>query len=87
MQQAFTPAADFSAMSPAGLWVQSVVQRDYLGVDEQGTEAAAATGIGMTALSATVTPRISLDHPFPLLIRDTKTGTIMFAAQIQHRQG
>jgi serine protease inhibitor len=32
-------------------------------------------------------PSISLDHPFLFLIRDTQTGTIMFAAQIQHPQG
>ena len=84
MQRAFTPVADFSAMSPAGLWVQNVVQRDYLSVDEKGTEAAAVTGIDMTDLAVKVTPSISLDHPFLFLIRDTKTGTIMFAAQIQH---
>jgi serpin B len=81
MQQAFSATADFSAMSPAGLMVQNVVQRDYLSVDEKGTEAAAVSGIDMT-LSAL--PTISLDHPFLFLIRDTKTGTIMFAAQIQH---
>jgi serpin B len=84
MQQAFGPAADFSAMSPADLYVQNVVQRDYLSVDEKGTEAAAVSGIDMT-LSAR--PSISLDHPFLFLIRDTQTGTIMFAAQIQHPQG
>jgi serpin B len=84
MQQAFSAGADFSAMSPAGLMVQNVVQLDYLSVDEKGTEAAAVSGIDMT-LSAL--PSISLDHPFLFLIRDTQTGTIMFAAQIQHPQG
>jgi serpin B len=81
MRQAFGGAADFSAMSPAGLMVQNVVQRDYLSIDEKGTEAAAVTGIDMTLA---MPPRISLDHPFLFLIRDTTTGTIMFAAQIQH---
>jgi len=84
MQQAFSAAADFSAMSPGGLTVQSVVQRDYLSVDEKGTEAAAVSGISM---NMSALPWISLDHPFLFLIRDTQTGTIMFAAQIQHPQG
>jgi len=86
MQRAFSAAADFSAMSPADLYVWNVVQRDYVSVDEQGTEAAAVTGID-TRLSLQVAPRIALDHPFLFLIRDTQTGTIMFAAQIQHPQG
>jgi serpin B len=82
MPTAFTDRADFSAMGPAPMCVQTVAQRDYLRVDEKGTEAAAVTGIGMTTLSAR--PTITFDHPFLFLIRDTKTGTIMFAAQIQN---
>jgi hypothetical protein len=42
----------------------------------------AVSGIGMTATSLLVPPKITLDHPFLLLIRDTKPGTILFAAQI-----
>jgi len=84
MGRAFSGAADFSAMSPTGLSVQSVVQRDYLRVDEKGTEAAAVSGIDMYLTSAERRRQISLDHPFLFLIRDTKTGTILFAAQIQH---
>jgi serpin B len=84
MQQAFSAFADLSAMSPVRLVVQSVAQRDYLQIDENGTEAAAVTGISAIPVSVSVTRPIVLDHPFLFLIRDTKTGTIMFAAQIQH---
>jgi serpin B len=84
MRQAFSSLADFSAMSPVPLIVQSVVQRDYLRVDEAGTEAAAATGVSAVDSAATATQQIVLDHPFLFLIRDTKTGTIIFAVQIQH---
>jgi len=82
MPTAFTGRADFSAMSPQPMCVQTVAQRDYLRVDEKGTEAAAVTGIGMTTISAR--PTISFDHPFLFLVHDTKTGTIMFAAQVQN---
>jgi serpin B len=77
--------ADFSALSPESLQVSQVVQRDYLRVAEKGTEAAAATGIGMTTGARVANTRtIALDHPFLFLIRDTRTGAILFAAQIQN---
>ncbi|HEY2298028.1 MAG TPA: serpin family protein [Jatrophihabitans sp.] len=81
MRTAFTGDADFGAMSPTALMVQTVVQRDYLKVDEEGTEAAAVTGVGMVPQSAQVPPKI--DHPFLFVVRDTATGAILFAGQIQ----
>ncbi len=74
--------ADFSAMSPAGLSVSQVVQRDYLKVDEVGTEAAAVTGISMStsALLGGIQP--VFDKPFLFLVRDTQTGVVLFAGQI-----
>jgi serine protease inhibitor len=84
MTDAFGPA-DFSALSPVGLQVTQVVQRVYLKVAEKGTEAAAVTGIGMAASARAAAPRaITLDHPFLFLIRDTATGAILFASEIQH---
>jgi serpin B len=84
MPLAFSPEADFSAMSTTPLQVQSVGQRDYLNVAEKGTEAAAATGISAMPASATAgatrLPRIKFDHPFVFLIRDTTTGAILFAS-------
>ena len=89
MPLAFEPQADFSAMSPAPMQVQSVVQRDYLSVGERGTEAAAATGISMmpTAAHVTAEPTITLDHPFLFLIRDTKSGTILFSSLVRSPTG
>jgi serpin B len=84
MPTAFTSAADFRALSSTPMSVQTVAQRDYLRVDEQGTEAAAATG-GATAGSATPPgDTITIDHPFLFTVRDTETGTILFTAQIQN---
>ncbi|MGH8960071.1 MAG: serpin family protein [Jatrophihabitantaceae bacterium] len=82
MPTAFDPSsADLSPMSPRAGYVQSVVQRAYLKVDEKGTEAAAVTGIGV-APTAAVMP-LTFDHPFLFLVRDTKTGAIVFSAQVQ----
>jgi serpin B len=85
MPLAFESQADFSAMSPIPMQVQSVVQRDYLSVGEKGTEAAAATGISVmpTAAHVSAEPTITLDHPFIFLIRDVTSGTILFSSLIQ----
>jgi serpin B len=85
MPLAFVSQADFSAMSPVPMQVQSVVQRDYLSVGEKGTEAAAATGISVmpTAAHISAEPTITLDHPFLFLIRDVNSGTILFSSLIQ----
>ena len=80
MRSAFSPHADFSSMSQVPLNVETVVQRDYLKVDEVGTVAAAVTGVGIQAQGA-VRP-ISFDHPFLFLVRDTQTGVVLFAGQI-----
>jgi serine protease inhibitor len=89
MPLAFGLQADFSAMSPIALHVQSVVQRDYLSVGEKGTEAAAATGISVlpTAAHVFTGPAITLDHPFLFLIRDTNRGTILFSSLIKTHTG
>jgi serine protease inhibitor len=85
MDDAFGGGADFSALSPQALQVDQVVQRVYLKVAEKGTEAAAATGISMIPTSAMgPSSVIVLDHPFLFLIRDTKTGAILFASEVQH---
>jgi serpin B len=84
MSDAFSGSADFSALSSVPLQVSQVVQRVYLKVAEKGTEAAAVTGIGMTDSAARASGSIlTLDHPFLFLIRDTQTGAILFAAEVQ----
>lgn len=82
MRAAFTGDADFSGLSAEATMVDQVVQRDYLGVGERGTTAAAVTGVSMVPTAAPFGPQIRLDHPFLFLIRDTKTGAILFASEI-----
>ena len=81
MKTAFTSAeADFSAINgKKDLFLSAVVHKAYVQVNEQGTEAAAATGAAMklTAIPEPV-PEFRADHPFLFLIRDRKTETILF---------
>jgi serpin B len=75
--------ADFSDMSPTPLFVSTVAQKDTLDVTPWGSEASAATGIGMQATSARAAMMtIDIDHPYLFLIRDTDTGEILFEAQV-----
>jgi serpin B len=84
MPDAFGGKADFTAMSPVGVQISAVQQRVYLKVSEAGTEAAAVTGIGVAGAGNMDPPLITLDHPFLFLIRDTTTGAILFAAQVEN---
>jgi serpin B len=69
------------------LYIGAVVHRAFVQVDEQGTEAAAATAVAMfagTALPTTVpfTPRFVADRPFVFLVRDTRSGAVVFAGRL-----
>lgn len=76
--------ANFSGISKNNdLYISTVVHQAYIGVNELGTEAAAATGIGMAAMSAIMEPPkkvpvFKADHPFIFTIQDDSTGTILF---------
>jgi serpin B len=85
MKQAFTPAADFSGMCPERLMISTVVHKAFVETNEEGSEAAAATGVGMK-LAAAPAPEppftFRADHPFLFAIRDTTTGTPLFVGRI-----
>jgi serpin B len=74
--------ADFSGMagSPGGMYIHDVVQKALVDVNEEGTEATAATAVVMRAESATTPFRA--DRPFLFLIRDVKHGTILFMGRV-----
>jgi serpin B len=86
MRQAFSRAhANFSGMlqPPRRIVVDAVIHKAYVDVSEKGTEAAAATAIGMRLASARSTaPVFRADHPFLFLIRDQATGSILFAGRL-----
>ena len=80
MRSAFD-AADFSGMSPEGkrLQISHVVHKAFVDVNEEGTEAAAATGVVLKEASMPGDPAVfRADRPFVYVIRDNKTGTALF---------
>jgi serpin B len=74
--------ADFSGTTATPLVVSDVVKKATLSVTPWGSEATAATGVGMATSAEESTMTISVDHPYLFLIRDTHTGAILFEAQV-----
>jgi len=86
MTDAFAPtAADFSGMNgKKDLFISAVIHEAYVEVNEEGTEAAAATGVvvGLTSVSPVRPPIFRADHPFIFLIRDNRTESILFIGRV-----
>ena len=81
MPVAFSDLADFSGMTGRrGLTISDVVHKALVSVDEEGTEAAAATAVGEGVTS--VPPSVVIDRPFIFLIRDIGTGAILFVGRV-----
>ncbi|HDK45455.1 MAG TPA: serpin family protein, partial [Actinobacteria bacterium] len=72
-------AADFSGMTTEEtLYISDVVHEAYIAVDEEGTEAAAATGVVMRTTSAPLEEvRLTIDRPFIFALRDVPTGALL----------
>lgn len=71
--------ADFSGMSSSkDLYLSEVVHKSFVEVNEEGTEAAAATAAVMMMRCAMIVPRFTADHPFLFLIRHNLSGCILF---------
>lgn len=84
MRSAFAPgAADLSGMDGiGGLFIGEVVHKAFVAVDEEGTEAAAATGVLGELTSGPGFAEVALDRPFLFLIRHEDTGTILFLGRV-----
>ena len=88
MEVAFEPnRADFSGMTSERTFVNRVKHKTFVEVNEEGTEAAAATSVGIVATSVPPPPfQMTVDRPFFCAIRDNKTGTILFMGSIVNPQ-
>ncbi len=77
--------ADFTAMGglKGELWISQIKHRAYVSIDEEGTEAAAATAVDMhlTSLQPPI-PVFRADRPFIFLIQDNETGSILFMGRL-----
>jgi serpin B len=85
MKSAFGGEADFSGIDGnRDLFISAVVHKAFVDVNETGTEAAAATGIGIAgAMPPRDPPAIfRADHPFIILIRDQTSGAILFLGRL-----
>jgi serpin B len=80
-------AADFTGIAPAKeqLVLSEAMHKAFIAVDEKGTEAAAATAVGMRAGAAPPTGEpipFVVDRPFLFLVRDTTSGAVLFMGRV-----
>merc|ERR1711974_168588 len=80
----FSNKADFSGMiSKANIHVSVIKQKAFIEVNEERTEAAAATGLGLGAVSMPPEPKtFKADRPFFFLIRESATGMVLFSGRV-----
>ncbi len=75
--------ADFSGMTgKPDLYITEVVHQAFVEVNEEGTEAAAATGIIMGAKAVLMKKVFRADHPFIFFIQEKRTGAILFFGRV-----
>jgi serpin B len=83
---AFSDDADFSGISDEFLKISEVIHKAFVEVNEEGTEAAAATAVGMAfcaAIMPPVEPKVfKADHPFLFFIRDRRTNAVLFCGRV-----
>ena len=83
MRDAFSDDADFSGMTGnRELLISDVLHKAFVSVDEAGTEAAAATAVVMAGSGLEPPAEVTIDRPFIFLIRDIKTGAIIFVGRV-----
>jgi serpin B len=86
MPDAFDSAADFPGITGSrDFSISNVIHKAYVEVNEEGTEAAAATGVVMTFMSDSppLPPEVfNANHPFLFLIRDEASGAILFMGRM-----
>jgi serpin B len=65
------------------LYISDVFHKAYVGVDEEGTEAAAATAVIMELTAAPMDPlQLTVDRPFLFAIREHQTNSILFMGRL-----
>jgi serpin B len=76
--------ADFRGMGWAkgDLWISQIKHRAFVEVNEEGTEAAAATAVEMAGKAMDFSSEFRADHPFLFIIKDNRTSVILFMGRI-----
>ncbi|HJR50910.1 MAG TPA: serpin family protein, partial [Gemmatimonadales bacterium] len=75
---AFSKGADFSRIADDDLYITRVEQKTFIEVNEEGTEAAAATAVGVAPTSAPLESVMRVDRPFVFAIRERFSGAVLF---------
>jgi serine protease inhibitor len=79
---AFTDAADLTNIADARLKINTVLHQSFIDTNEEGTEAAAATVVGIIATAVHEPLEFNADHAFLYIIRETTTNTILFMGRV-----
>jgi serine protease inhibitor len=80
---AFSGAADFSKMyQGGGVWIDHVMHKTFVEVNEEGTEAAAVTSVAMSRCMPHGLGSFRVNRPFMFVIRESGSGTILFIGKI-----
>ena len=83
---AFSDDADFTGIGEERLKISEVIHKAFVEVNEEGTEAAAATAVAMVkcvAITEPVVPKVfQADHPFLFFIRDRSTNAVLFSGRV-----
>jgi serpin B len=82
MVDAFSGKADFSGMDKEPLFISAVLHKAFVVVNEQGTEAAAATAAFVSLGLPSPPPIFRADRPFVFLIRENSTGNTLFLGRV-----
>jgi serpin B len=88
MESAFSSNADFSLISGSkDLSVSGIFHKAFVAVDEEGTEAAAATAV-VVGVTSVMPPQevktFNADHPFVFIIKDNRTHQILFIGKVNN---
>ena len=81
---AFSPSANFRNMTPQRCKISRVIQKTFIDVNEEGTEAAAATVIGIVGFSIPDFAIFYVNRPFIYLIKENRTNAICFIGKVGH---
>jgi serpin B len=84
MQRAFYDIQGFHNIADAPIIISDVKHKTFIEVDEKGTEAAAATSIGIEVTSMPVVTEFRVDQPFVFIISERTSGVVLFAGKIEN---
>ncbi|XP_004598663.2 neuroserpin [Ochotona princeps] len=83
--EVFIKNANLTSLSEKeDLFLSTAIHKSFIEVNEEGSEAAAASGMVAISRMAVLYPQVIVDHPFFFLIRNRRAGTILFMGRVMH---